>query len=122
MDLEEFAHNHTLSPVLTHRRVPTYSRTRHPFTLTITATGHDSACLTVHGLGVHKSAHVTDHGDHASPDDPDLRAYGTASTSRDAALLATFNLLERLCLAEAASNAPAPIHTRPRQRDTWWQP
>lgn len=124
MDLTQFAHNHSLLPTRTLRIVPTYSRTRGPFTLTITATGDHTACLTVHGLGAHQSAHVTEHDLLTSPDDPDIAARGTTSTNRGAALSATFNVLERLCLADAASNCipPTSPRPRPRHRDGWWEP
>ena len=122
MELTQFAHNHSLSPIQTHRLVPTYARTRGPFTLTITATGDTTACLTVHGLGAHRSAHVTEHDLLTSPDDPDLAARGTTSTNRDASLFATFNALEHLCLADAASSCAPPTTLRPGRRDSWWAP
>ena len=122
MDLEQFAHYHSLSPIPTHRLAPTYARTRGPFTLTITATGDRTACLTVHGLGAHRSAHVTEGDDLTAPDDPYIAAMGATSTNRDAALLATFNRLEHLCLADAASAIIPPTTRRPRLRDSWWQP
>lgn len=122
MDLEQFAHYHSLSPIQTHRLVPTFARTRGPFTLTITATGDRTACLTVHGLGAHRSTHVTEDDHLASPDDPNVAAMGTASTNTGACLLATFNALEHLCLAEAASASVPPTTRRPRYRDGWWEP
>lgn len=122
MELTRFAHDYTLHPIQTLRLVPTYARTRGPFTLTITATGHDTACLTVHGLGVHRSAHVTKGDDRTAPDDPYIAAMGTTSTCRDASLFATFNALEHLCIADAASAVIPPTTRRPRLRDSWWQP